>query len=92
MTEIPEDILNAVRSELDFEHFAYEDQADYEAGYASVARLILAERERCVSRINELTEALRRISEEAYSPIDDDYIWMTDDETLGAFADRVRAD
>lgn len=39
-------------------------------------------------RIEQLEAALQRIADEAFSPQDDDVIWMDDDTPLGQFIDK----
>jgi len=73
MADIPEDIMKVVRDELDFDNFAYEDEADYDAAYRGVAGLILAERQRCAETISALTserDALRRQLAEAVEALE----------------------
>lgn len=72
MTEIPNDVMKSVRDTLNFDRWAYQDKGDYDAAYQAVARLILAERERCKTAMLETIRlGMETISEELQDPSDE---------------------
>lgn len=69
MTEIPDDVMKSVRETLDFDRWTYEDKKDYEAAYKAVARLVLAERARCMASIETvIREGMSTIADELRDP------------------------